>query len=92
MFLQGHFEYNFNEPGEFVVEVNVIAYFDNSSKQESVSLLYDTDKKGLKLRDEDSRPNDKVKMAIFQKKITPKQNLRSDIISVQSTFPFDNQY
>ena len=55
------------------MEVNVIAYFDNSSRQESVSLLYDTDKKGLKLRDEDSRPNDKVKMAIFQKKIISKQ-------------------
>lgn len=78
---EGHFEYNFNEPGEFDVEVNVIAYFDNSSKQESVSLLYDTDKKGLKLRDEDSRPNDKVKMAIFQKKITSKQPIGNMSVS-----------
>jgi len=78
---EGHFEYNFFDPGEYDVEVNVIAYFDNSSKQESISLLYDTDKKGLKLRDEDSRPNDKVKMAIFQKKITSKQPIGNMSVS-----------
>ena len=81
MFSQGHFEYNFVDPGEYDVEVNVIAYFDNSSTKESVSLLYDTDKKGLKLRDEDSRPNDKVKMAIFQKKITSKQPIGNMSVS-----------
>lgn len=78
---EGHFEYNFVDPGDYDVEVNVIAYFDNSSTQESVSLLYDTDKKGLKLRDEDSRPNDKVKMAIFQKKITSKQPIGNMSVS-----------
>ena len=71
---QGHFEFNFTDPGDYDVEVNVIAYFDNSSRsRDSVSLLYDTSKKGLTLRQEEGRPNEKIKMAVFRKEIISKQ-------------------
>jgi len=71
--LGAHFEFNFTGPGDYKVEVNVIAYFDNTSARDSVSLLYDTDKKGLTLREEDGPPNDKIKMAVFRKNIISKQ-------------------
>jgi len=75
----GHFEYNFTSPGEYDIEVSVIAYFDNSSlvhtHRDAVSLLYDANKNGneLLVKDAGSRPNSSVKMAIFTKKVISKQ-------------------
>jgi len=69
----GHFEYTFKDPGEYDVEVSVIAYFDNSSMaRDAVSLLYDTEK-GLKFKDGTGTPNNSVKMAIFAKMVVSKQ-------------------
>lgn len=69
---RGTFEYNFTDPGEYDVEVSVIAYFDNSSlSRESVSLRYDTKEEVLAFREE--TPNNSVKMAIFAKRIVSKQ-------------------
>ena len=48
----------------------MIAYFDNSSRAGSPSLLYDTKEKMLAFREE--RPNNSVKMAIFAKRIVSK--------------------
>jgi len=80
--LQGHYEVNFTEPGDYDVEVNVIAYFDNSSRtRDSVSLLYDTSKKGLTLRQDDGPPNDKIKMAVFRKNIISKQPIGNMTVS-----------
>ena len=79
---QGHYEVNFTEPGDYDVEVNVIAYFDNSSRtRDSVSLLYDTSKKGLTLRQDDGPPNDKIKMAVFRKNIISKQPIGNMTVS-----------
>jgi len=66
----GTFEYNFTDPGEYDVEVSVIAYFDNSSRESSPSLLYNTKEEMLAFREE--RPNNGVKMAIFAKRIVSK--------------------
>ena len=46
----------------------MIAYFDNSSRAGSPSLLYDTKEKMLAFREE--RPNNSVKMAIFAKRVS----------------------
>jgi len=70
--LTGHFAYNFTEPGEYNVDVSVIASFDNSSASQDVSLSYDST--GLAVREgRNKRPNKGVKMAIFQKKIVSKR-------------------
>ena len=54
--MQGHFAYNFTEPGEYNVDVSVIASFDNSSASQDVSLSYDST--GLAVREgRDKRPN-----------------------------------
>ena len=49
-------------------QVSVIAYFDNSSRAGSPSLLYDTKEEMLAFREE--RPNNSVKMAIFAKRVS----------------------
>ena len=46
----------------------MIAYFDNSSRAGSPSLLYDTKEEMLALREE--KPNNSVKMAVFAKRVS----------------------
>ena len=69
----GHFEYNFIEPGDYIVEVTIIVDFDNTTlKKDQPNVAYDTDKDALALRYDSEKPNASVKMAIFQKKVVSK--------------------
>ena len=56
----------------------MIAYFDNSSRTGSPSLLYDTKEKMLAFREE--RPNNSVKMAIFAKRVSVRVKAKSIVM------------